>query len=274
MNTTKLVSAMMLIGLVAGCASPPKAQNPSGKNRIPINNEATLAAYSAEAARQDAEAKRLADLQVQLAGQQREIAALKAYIIEKDSIDQINTPKGVSVLPKEKGEPTLPVPTLAKPQPSLDTKNPPSAKISQAEQPTGTTTADLAAHSTNDRVQIRDTSMLFTVTHAIASTAFVPGDVEAALLEAARSSQKIVIRGRTDAVKPNPVDQRLAMGRANKAMRFLLLNGVPRDRISVRFQSAGGFATENITQEGKARNRRVEIETFGVVSQNLAKHST
>ena len=91
MKTTRLVSAMMLIGLVAGCASPPIVQTPTGKTRIPINNEATIAAYSAEVARQDAEAKRLAELQVQLSVQQQEIAALKAYIIEKDSIDQINT---------------------------------------------------------------------------------------------------------------------------------------------------------------------------------------
>ena len=274
MKTTRLVSAMMLIGLVAGCASPPIVQTPTGKTRIPINNEATIAAYSAEVARQDAEAKRLAELQVQLSAQQQEIAALKAYIIEKESIDQINTPMGVPVLPLVKGEPArLPAP-LAKPQAARDTKNQLPAKISIAEQPKPSATMGMAMQSANDRVQIRDNSMLFTVTHATASTVFVPGELETALLEAARSSQQIVIRGRTDAVKANPVDQRIAMGRAKEAMRFLLANGVPRVLITVRCLSAGGYATENITPEGKARNRRVEIETFGVATQKLAKHTT
>ncbi len=265
MNTTQLVSALMLIGLVAGCASPPKVQTPTGKTRIPINNEATIAAYSAEVARQDAQAKRLADLQVQLSVQQQEIAALKAYIIEKDSIDQINTPKGV---------PARVAPPATKQQATPDTKSQPPAKISISEQSKASAMMGMAMQSPNDRVQIRDHSMLFTVTHATASTAFVPGELETALLEAARSSQQIVIRGRTDAIKANPVDQRIAMGRAKEAMRFLLANGVPRDRITVRFLSAGGFATENVTPEGKARNRRVEIETFGVDTQKLAKHTT
>ena len=210
MKNTQLISAMMLIGIIAGCAAPPKVQNPTGKNRIPIKNEATLAAYTAEADQKDAEAKRLAELQANYAAQQREIAALKAYIIEKESIDQINTPKGVPVPSQGKAAPAKLAPPPPKPQAGPDTKNTPPAKISQADPPMITTTMGMVAHSTNDRVQIRDTSVLFTVTHATGEMAFVPGDLRTSLLEAARSSERIVNRGRTDAVKANPADQRIA----------------------------------------------------------------
>jgi flagellar motor protein MotB len=285
MRSQNIVSILTIIGMVSACASPPKAQTPSGKTRVPINNEATITAYSADAARQDADAKRYAQLQALHARQEQEVAALKAYIIEKESIDQINTPKGIPIpsfnspkgMPvpsREKAEPAQLIPTPAKPQAGSVIKNPPAEKISAEDQPKATAVMGMTMQSSQDRIQIRDRSVMFTINHTIASTAFVPGDLDVTLLETVLRSPKIVIRGRTDAIKANPIDQRIAMGRANAAMRYLLAHGVPRDRIAVFFRSAGGFVTENLTPEGKARNRRVEIEAFDVDNQKVANQES
>ena len=105
-------------------------------------------------------------------------------------------------------------------------------------------------------------------------TAFdMPKEACEALLQAARTATKILIRGRTDSMRANPVDQRIALGRAAAARRFLISNGIAPERIVVFFRSAGGFAVDNTTMEGKARNRRVEIETVGVNTEALGKRT-
>ena len=93
------------------------------------------------------------------------------------------------------------------------------------------------------------------------------------MLHAAAAGKKIIIRGRTDSALPNPVDQRIALGRAASARHYLIENGIPRDKIAVFYRSAGGFAVDNTTAEGKARNRRVEVEVQGINAMEFGKRT-
>lgn len=93
------------------------------------------------------------------------------------------------------------------------------------------------------------------------SAQFNPGtEVANALIAAAKIAEHINIRGRTDSRVAGPADPRIAAGRAMAARKFLIHNGVEPDNISISSQADGDFAAPNRTKNGKAHNRRVEIE--------------
>lgn len=99
------------------------------------------------------------------------------------------------------------------------------------------------------RVSFADNSLYFAPTHA----------VRVQLVELAKSAKTVEVRGFTDSAQPTPTSEALAKGRAAAAKRFLVRNGVDGKKVRIEFEPAGKFATENLTIEGKAANRRVEI---------------
>lgn len=114
-------------------------------------------------------------------------------------------------------------------------------------------------------IEVRDQAVVFRVTHPFGKTDFKPSAVlEEQLLKAARSSKHIEIRGRTDAEFDNAVDRDIAMQRALRARRYLISNGIDASKIRWSCLAAGGYVTANKTAEGRAKNRRVEIETMDV----------
>ena len=88
-----------------------------------------------------------------------------------------------------------------------------------------------------------------------------PRKVRAHLVEMAQSAKTVEVRGFTDIAQPSATSEALAKGRAAAAKRFLVRHGVDGKKVRVEYESAGKFATENTTVEGKAVNRRVEIST-------------
>lgn len=86
-----------------------------------------------------------------------------------------------------------------------------------------------------------------------------PREIRARLVEMAKQANAVEIRGFTDSVQPSATSEALAKGRADAAKRFLVRRGVDSRKIRVEYESAGKFATENSTVEGRAANRRVEI---------------
>lgn len=84
------------------------------------------------------------------------------------------------------------------------------------------------------------------------------------LILAARSSPMIVVRGRTDAEVDNPTQSRLARERAEAMRKLLVAAGIAPDRIRVQYQGAGDFVVDNQSPQGRAQNRRVEVELYGV----------
>jgi outer membrane protein OmpA-like peptidoglycan-associated protein len=95
----------------------------------------------------------------------------------------------------------------------------------------------------------------------------LPPAAAAQLVAAARQAQLVVLRGRTDSARDDMANSRAAQRRAEAAQLLLVKGGVPMDRIRVMYQGAGDFAAPNTTPEGRALNRRVEIELYPVRPQ-------
>ena len=93
------------------------------------------------------------------------------------------------------------------------------------------------------------------------STVFQPAPTLAdALIKAAHAADRINLRGRTDSKVAGPSDPRIARDRALAARRFLIENGVAPSKIGVYSLAAGDFSAPSSSPEGRAINRRVELE--------------
>lgn len=94
-------------------------------------------------------------------------------------------------------------------------------------------------------------------------TTFRPSPGVAKILVAAgRAASWIVVRGHTDAKVGGPADAGIALGRAQAARSFLIAHGIAPGKIEVSSKAAGDFVAPNVTKEGRAMNRRVEIVFF------------
>ena len=74
----------------------------------------------------------------------------------------------------------------------------------------------------------------------------------------------VVATGHTDSVGSDSYNMKLSLRRANAVKAFLVSKGIPADRI---FTSGKGETTpvaSNKTREGRAQNRRVEVEVVGL----------
>jgi outer membrane protein OmpA-like peptidoglycan-associated protein len=142
--------------------------------------------------------------------------------------------------------------------------------------------ADRAAAAASQLVALRQASavrvetpssgnVVFTVHFAFGhSEVRIPEPDALALIDQARQSALIVTRGRTDGDVESPAESRIARERAAAARAFLVQAGVDPARIRTTYQPVGDHASDNGTAEGRALNRRVEIELYGVVPQVLA----
>ncbi|MGS0550468.1 hypothetical protein [Xanthomonas oryzae] len=70
----------------------------------------------------------------------------------------------------------------------------------------------------------------------------------------------VQVRGRTDNPNPSSGDERIARGRAEAAKDWLIGEGVPSGIIDLNFVSAGDYRSNNRLSNGRALNRRVDIE--------------
>ncbi|MDP1692108.1 MAG: OmpA family protein [Burkholderiaceae bacterium] len=79
----------------------------------------------------------------------------------------------------------------------------------------------------------------------------------------ARQSERIVISGRTDAVGNDQVNESLALARA-MSVRNYLRDQVPALTAAISIDARGRccFVAPNETEDGRSRNRRVEIAFF------------
>jgi len=92
-------------------------------------------------------------------------------------------------------------------------------------------------------------------------TTFKPDEITAAVIVAAgKSADQVSIRGYTDSRIAGRLDPKIANGRAQSARDYLVAQGVDAAKIKTSSKAAGGFIAPNVTKEGRALNRRVEIE--------------
>ena len=77
---------------------------------------------------------------------------------------------------------------------------------------------------------------------------------------AARAANRIYLHGHTDAYTATDSGKELAIRRAVAVRQLLIAQDVSPSRVRLFYRGAGNFVANNSTSEGKAQNRRVEIE--------------
>jgi outer membrane protein OmpA-like peptidoglycan-associated protein len=104
---------------------------------------------------------------------------------------------------------------------------------------------------------------VFTVRFEFGSTRVViPTDVAAALVEDAKASPLVLLRGRTDGTSDAPAESRIARDRAAAVRDYLVAAGMDPARIRATYQPAGDHVADNASAGGRGLNRRVEIELY------------
>ncbi|HEX7639010.1 MAG TPA: OmpA family protein [Burkholderiaceae bacterium] len=96
------------------------------------------------------------------------------------------------------------------------------------------------------------------------SAAFAPDEVQRLALADAPGAALVAVRARTSNDRATPSDEALALARALAARRYLVAHGVSPLKITINYSSASDYLVPNDTPEGRALNRRVEIEMFYV----------
>ncbi|MCE9658275.1 MAG: OmpA family protein [Burkholderiales bacterium] len=92
----------------------------------------------------------------------------------------------------------------------------------------------------------------------------LPQSEAARLVEEARASALVVLRGRTDGSTESPAESRIARGRADAVRAYLVQAGVDPGRIRATWQPIGDIAADNASDSGRRLNRRVEVELYRV----------
>jgi outer membrane protein OmpA-like peptidoglycan-associated protein/opacity protein-like surface antigen len=101
-----------------------------------------------------------------------------------------------------------------------------------------------------------------------ATNSYEPDDVSKQKLDSialrifAYPDTKIEIRGYTDSQGPEAHNQTLSENRANGVKDYLISKGVPAEQLTAKGfgEDPNHFVANNATAEGRAKNRRVEIE--------------
>lgn len=75
--------------------------------------------------------------------------------------------------------------------------------------------------------------------------------------------ETLIAVGHTDSTGPAAYNQKLSMRRADSVKDYLVSKGVPADRIYTEGKGESDPIATNATREGRAENRRVEIELVG-----------
>jgi outer membrane protein OmpA-like peptidoglycan-associated protein len=164
--------------------------------------------------------------------------------------DMTNIVREALVLP-----PPPPVPI---PAPALVPRQAPQ---SQSQQPPKSVPEKLSFDLPKEAYSVNQNGVVIRVFHEFARTDFEPSpEVAQALRAAVRDADSVLVRGRTDSATPDAINRLIAIERAVKARAWLVANGVPATKITTRFSSSGLFLADNSTPDGKALNRRVEID--------------
>jgi outer membrane protein OmpA-like peptidoglycan-associated protein len=96
----------------------------------------------------------------------------------------------------------------------------------------------------------------------------------AALVDEAKASPLVVLRGRTDGRSDSSAESRIAQARANAVRDYLIAAGVDPTRIRATHQPSGDHVADNRSPQGRHRNRRVEIEVYRALPTSTQASAT
>jgi OOP family OmpA-OmpF porin len=75
--------------------------------------------------------------------------------------------------------------------------------------------------------------------------------------------ETLIATGHTDSIGTEAYNMGLSQRRANTVKNYLISKGIPADRIYAEGKGESSPVASNKTREGRAQNRRVEIEIVG-----------
>ena len=263
-----LLMVIVTATVVACTASTTTVIPPSDDKHVPRNASLARQALSpSEVVIKPSGAARQAELEGRIRDLNRQIAEIKKLIaVNQASLAQQDAAKKEVITNKNKASRKLLVPKKEAnlPEANQAATVPAVTSSSMAPITRGRKLQQLLKNNKN-MVEIRDEAVVFTVTYGVGKSDFhVPREMKAALLETAKASQGIEIRGYTDADVDSQAEQEIALARAIAAYDFLVKNGIAANQIYVTYESSGSFSADNTTPKGRARNRRVELEMTGV----------
>ena len=89
------------------------------------------------------------------------------------------------------------------------------------------------------------------------------------VIDGARAAAYVVVKGRTDGSVETAGESQVAQGRMEAMYDVLLKAGVDSRKVALQYQSVGDRIAENQTREGRAANRRVEVELYPVAPERI-----
>lgn len=81
------------------------------------------------------------------------------------------------------------------------------------------------------------------------------------------SLEVVIVVGHTDSIGTDKYNMKLGQRRANAVKAFLVSSGIEPKRVYTESKGESQPVTSNKTAEGRAKNRRVEIEVVGTIKQ-------
>lgn len=119
--------------------------------------------------------------------------------------------------------------------------------------------------SEREELELHNSTVLFRVSEGKGLSDFVPTEsMKAYLTKAIMLGQCIQVRGYTDGEEDVWFERKTARDRAEKVRRYLIDQGFAPLNIDVKVFPIGEHIADNATAEGRAKNRRVEIEFMDI----------
>lgn len=93
------------------------------------------------------------------------------------------------------------------------------------------------------------------------SSKFEPSkEVGEALVAAGKKAKRVNVRGHADNAGAAEINRRVALERALSAKRYLITQGVDKNKVFAFSRGSAEPVGDNTTAEGRAKNRRVDVE--------------
>ncbi len=116
-----------------------------------------------------------------------------------------------------------------------------------------------------EQLEVHSSTVIFRVSEGKGLSEFLPSaGMKSYLTKAIMLGQCIQVRGYTDGDEDVWFERHTARQRAEKARAYLIENGFSPLNIDVKVFPIGEHIADNATGEGRAKNRRVEIEVMDI----------